>query len=355
MEPRALVFKDDASSASNVTEASGTRKEPGALVFPTEARKEVHPMTTLSTRDTGPGALAFPDANSPKSAASSTRPRAESTPTRPDPGALRFPDSPSTTTKPTAKQPSPPVPAPARPAGPAALQFPTAPPSVVVAEPRRLGQATDHPSQSEAEQEVARIAGELYPEHKERLFRQVRDLLPLAQAKVENWAAKPLEDYREYSAKADSLVRRFDVLNASKTLNTIVESMVPKTGLIDRLKSKFELSVEQKEANVKYIKTELETVLAETRAVRPDLEDASVRLLCHLVALRAVTTVVKVREDGFSRTIDRRLELLRNSTTLMHSGRSKLKATEDTIVRVMSQCDTLLNVTFPAVRQAGLR
>lgn len=322
-EPSRICFADTPASPVAAVAAGRSSQEPQALSLD-----------------------AFPSSETPSKAS----------PTK-EPGPLTFKSAPSSQEKPaTSSQPK------ASPAAPKAVSFSEdATIRAGASAPSRapgaaLFEAKAHPAQAHAEGEARLLEATLFDRNQELVVRLLRQLLPFKKETVESWGASSLEACKDLAIGTARATQEFAALRSTELIEGTVAAITPRAGLLSRFKEKLGPSREQREASLRHIRGELERLLKQLRGYQPEADKQAQRLACHLLALRAVVSTVGMpTEATFEMILDQRLATLQAALTQALLVPAHLKATEDTIVLQVAQCDRLLAVTLSAVALSHTR
>ena len=204
-----------------------------------------------------------------------------------------------------------------------------------------------------AQRTALTVEPQFYGTDKARVDRYIAALLPFKQETVESWGNHTLGDCRQAALSAAEVTKRFAALKSSQTLDSVLASVAPAQGMLDRLKSRLGMSAAQREALVRHLQGELETVLRDVRGLAPNATDEGKRLAALLLALRSVAQACGTPASStFELILEQRLGTLRSALTQINLVPAQLKALEDTASLQLAQCGRLLNVTLPAARLA---
>ena len=299
-------------------------REPGVLVFPEP------PRSTAEASESRIAPAHFPTSSAaPRTAASSPAER--------EPGApLSFP------------------PAPSRPVAPPLTRGP-APSITPTVAPRPVFGGADHPLLATALKAASLSAPELAKAEDERLRRAIGRLLPLTLQSCEDWGNRAMEDCRQHALQCSGLTARFNNLDSASKIEQIVKAATPVENTLEKLRRRLSgLSVVDQENRVHFIRRELEALLQEVRKLRPEAIKDGNRLAVKTLAFRAVLEATGTPSDTtFELVIERRRKLLHAALQQAEMLPHQLKTLEQTAVLQMAQCDQLLHVALPAMKNAA--
>lgn len=273
---------------------------------------------------------------------------ARPTPSAPEPAprALAFPEAPVRRPA-TSESSGPPV------ASPRALTLPEAPalakPKPQVA-PATLFAAPAHPAFAAAQQAAAALEPEFHSREADRIGRRIAELLPVKEATLSTFAARPLETGRTLTLTTATLAQRFAALSAPELLNQAVASVTgTKAGFLGRVRERFSASPSDFIPKVTAMQGLLHGLRDDLAPIRAKAHETDARLRAHLVALRAVEQVAGRGGDAVLLDImHRKLDVLRAACMQAQLTAAQCAQIDQTLAGLLAQCEQLLNVTLSA-------
>lgn len=313
--PRALTFPDDAQS-TKVRPVPNDTFSPKPL-FADEPKSPV--PDRAATSSSGPGALRFVDAPAP--AARSATPTG----------------SPSSATN--------------------RLNFPSAPAPATPKAPGQghgLFESTESPLIRHGLEVAQQKFAQLWAEDGGAFFqRQLRQLLPLDRAVIDQWGSAVLDRVTDMANTTATVTRTYLAMNANETLNqALQDARAPAPGMWQRF-VKPVASLDECRLRLSNLRAATAPLIAQVDQHEKDARAAAQRLARDLASLSVVTVVsASVTNNGVARSLDDRSALLSNSLRQAELLAPQLKNLATQMRDLNRQVDEALSVTFPALALA---
>ncbi len=240
---------------------------------------------------------------------------------------------------------------------PGKLQF-TAPPSPPPPRPsagepaRALFGEAGHPLLERCFQAARDRFARLYPAHRLRIERAIRQLLPPRLQTVAGAAEASLAASGEAVEAVARLMREFNELDAARVMADLLARTTRKEGLLDRIFHGRNAEVDFR-AVLTVLKQALSAFPPRTEALAATIQRAEESLMITLAALGAVADVVQAPDEpALERALADRRDVVSQAVQQLALLPLQLRGVDEKTVDLLSRADHLMNVTLPAAMAA---
>ncbi|MDR5808546.1 hypothetical protein [Caballeronia sp. LZ019] len=197
---------------------------------------------------------------------------------------------------------------------------------------------------------------ELYPKHRARIERAIRQLMPPSVESATSIADAPLRACGESVEALTRMTRDFADLDAAGIMASLLDRATQKPGLMNRIAGRY-LGVREPEpdyrAALTTLKVSLQSFSARIDALQKTVMQAREGLCIGLAALCAVADVDGEPNDATaSNALYDRRAIVQQAFQQLELLALQARGFEAEIVNLLSRTDQLMNVTLPAALAA---